>query len=251
MSTRAADRRRIQWLREMLRGYLQGRYCPERGARSCTPCPPGTRGRRFSNVCSPCLPGFNTFSSGQRECRKVGAPCPSNLFETRDGDCTFCSFGFFLNVTSLTCQTCPPGTISPGGMVRRCRMCPPDQEPNIDRNMCLCNGGMAFDEDGKCQKCPAGTFTNNNFSVRCPEGLMPNIPRFGEREEANGCVLPTTGCPPGYVRQDVGLSRGPIFGCRRIACRVGTPEAMSTRPVQPRWYYHRMFDVPQWNAEKY
>jgi len=77
-----------------------------------------------------------------------------------------------------------------------------------------------------CERCPRGTVSSESGTecVRWPEGLMPNIPVFDEEEEANGCVLPTKGCPPGYVRQDVGSTNGPIFGCRRIACRVGTPE---------------------------
>ena len=61
---------------------------------------------------------------------------------------------------------------------------------------------------------------------------MPNIALFEIEEETVGCVDVRTGCPFGWKCQEIGTTIGPVFGCRRVICTVGTmPEDIGRKCV--------------------
>lgn len=242
------------------RGFIS----TKEGSTSCKPCPRGTKPNGFrQSKCVPCPDGSTTMERGAPFCRKIGLPCRTGFFETKSGDCNTCPQGYRYNQEEVTCEKCPADSVSRGRLQKNCRKCPSGQRSSFDGLECICQEGEQFAEDGTCEKCPKGTFLNNNYigfggcikcqmgffadkrgslnckpcprgtaaseegSIRCEKcgpAMMPNVPLFDPEEEAHGCVSNTTGCPIGWVRQEVGATRGPIFGCRRISCRVGTPE---------------------------
>ena len=240
-----------------------GSISTKEGSTSCKPCPKGTRPNGFRrSKCVPCPDGATTMTPGAPYCRRIGLPCPAGFFETKSGDCDTCPEGYRYNSEENSCEKCAVGSVSRGRLQAKCRKCPAGQQPDYFRRECICQEGEQFADDGKCEKCPKGTFINNQYigfdgcvkcevgffadergslnCKPCPRGtaaseegstrceicgpdLMPNVPRSDPEEEANACVARTTGCPLGWVRKDIGATTGPIFGCKRISCRVGTP----------------------------
>lgn len=226
---------------------------------SCEPCR-----RRFftrnpaSSRCIRCPQGFETRGRGASICRRIGAACPSNSIENRNGDCVTCSFGFKLNLSTESCELCPEGSFSIGGITTECRRCPDISIPSKDGCRCPertewrngrcrgcrrgtsgrfgicgpCENGFHAPRRGmsSCSRCPQGMISESERGsvrcIRCPNGTVPggNPPR---------CVVPITGCPPGFTRSG---RRCNVFECpegsfllRRRECRSCQPGSRSAR----------------------
>ncbi len=206
-----------------------GTYQPSTGSIDCLPCPNGTTNALIGQwSCSLCLPGRypQTPTSGCFLC----LPGTSSL--TGDQSCSECASGLVaLQAGSPGCFSCPFGqsAVSPSGPCLPCTQ-----------------KGYFIDGVGKCQPCPAGTFSTGSGCVQCSAGQWSNLASI----ECSSCPLGMIGtnpasdlchiCPPGSVRFDRfqegcatclpgTFSSDPTLAC--VACIPGTsqPNAGKTK----------------------
>lgn len=174
--------------------------------RTCEECPPGSTSRgRLETKCQVCPPGARPNIELEGACI-----CDDGMALTREGACQKCPPGSFSRSNFLTsigrdvvvlCTECPPGTFQDEAGASDCKPCPSD----------------SIATERGASKCE-----------RCPRGLVPSFgARFSEEQNNILCVLPTTGCPPGFRRnpRPVGVLRFDtmLFGCDRIPCLSDTP----------------------------
>lgn len=241
----------------------------------CRPCPVGTfrNVAEYSSDCKPCKDGRSTAAPGGMFCRHDGEPCPSDTYKADDGNCKFCDRGYRFVPDKNTCEKCPRGFISVGGLTTVCRKCPSNMRPDVDQRVCVCaagkylagnrciscpkgtetgvaytlfrscfpcTGGVAPREGSAvCKPCPLGLIPNENSTAcaECPKGLMPNI--LDESDSGNTqCVVPQTRCPPLTRRTTVGAGYS-FFGCEDISCTRESDESdlgVTCKGCEPGYY---------------
>ena len=170
----------------------------------CRTCPVGFR-RKDSDECSPCPDGLTTASRGARFCRKLDFPCPSSMFENKNGDCEKCAAGYRLNRAKRICQKCPLGSVGKGGLEEKCTTCPTGQSPDTSGRACRCPDGYFPNEEGICKMCPPGTFKNVRivflpFSAKCDKC---DLGTFSDSFGTVNCKP----CPIGTVADKRGATR--------------------------------------------
>ncbi|TDL24274.1 hypothetical protein BD410DRAFT_115549 [Rickenella mellea] len=199
---------------------------PASNAKSCSTCPRGTAPNQDSSACVPIPPQCSAGSflkDGHCE------PCPAGKYSLADAmSCTDCPAGTFSTGGAAQCSRCPNGAISgagaqsctqcPGGSIpasngKSCSTCPRGTAPNQDSSACVptapqCPAGK-FSSDGRCQPCPAGTFSREPGSTSCEECPEDTYSASG----ATSCQH----CEPGH-----GCGRrSPPGQCKPKGCKPG------------------------------
>lgn len=108
----------------------------------------------------------------------AGLTCsPGNFID--DGNCVECSVGkYVLNETADECTNCPANTYSVSG--RSCILCPAGYTSEAGSGFCsectgtTCCEGLGL-QDGTCELCLQGTYSNNNQCETCPAGHVPIV----------------------------------------------------------------------------
>lgn len=180
---------------------------------ACKSCMGGERLDSKLKICVKCSKG--TVSPGGssttcERCDKVSIPsegglqceCPTGWTYYPDGSCRECPAGRHVEDHLLTfddhdksksCNECPDGTFSTGGVEGACKICPDGFEPNSGKT--------------GCQPCAAGLRTYV----------------FSDLYSTSRCVDPKTNCPPGEDRVSVGNDNR-LFECGPKICPKSTDE---------------------------
>ncbi|KAL0214678.1 hypothetical protein P9112_006862 [Eukaryota sp. TZLM1-RC] len=158
----------------------------------CIICPVGYYQNETIHMepCKPCPEGTWSYNLGSSMC----TPCPVGTFRLDDDECQPCpARTFAANISSTYCDACPPRQIS-----------------NLQRDDCVCEGGMVpyYDEFGEmdCERCPQGIlcFGHNETCVlegywRPPsEDLISNLQNIYEctlGDCMGGCFAFLAGLP--------------------------------------------------------
>lgn len=111
-------------------------------------------------------------------------PCPEGSIVSEDY-CVSCTPGSHLTRFSdgrIGCTSCPNNAYSPGGLVWSCTTCPNNFRRAKDFISCSCTASNArghyIDSNGRCSKCPAGTYADNDHDEEihkckpCPAGTF-------------------------------------------------------------------------------
>lgn len=218
-------------------------YVSKPGSTSCKPCLSGTVARgTFKAKCAPCPEGTTSNGPGATRCRPIGSTsCPNNTFENANGDCQRCRNNFRYNKETQTCEPCPPGSFSKGGLRTECKTCPSGQrleEGGSSTLDCRCPKEGTFSAGDKCKPCPRGTYGSfltlpSKFGcIKCSMGTFSNkvgstsctpcpFGTFSDAEGAKRCKK----CPRGFVPSRV-VRDDELVGstsCMAIAtgCRPG------------------------------
>lgn len=205
----------------------------------CFKCNPGTYVSNIvnwnyaidSHVCKPCPEGTNIIGFGKPMCRKTGEKCPKGTFEDDDGDWILCDRRHRFDSTIKKCIKCGETSVGSGGLSEKCFSC--GSNSRFYEDQCECVGGYEL-QNGRCVKCPAGSFRSHNWlnlksslcgfnkiseegaggCMECPYGTYANkkrtacvrVPKCGKGlvipvihgtfSTQNTCVSAITGCPP-------------------------------------------------------
>lgn len=228
-------------------------YSDSRSTR-CRRCPPGTFlyddtiGDAFS--CERCRNGTITYGHSKSLCRKIGGDCPNNSFKDADGDCDRCFPNEYRNMRLKRCVPCPPHTWSRGGVVTKCSVCQPGQDPTFDRywikTPCTCPEGQV-NRNGKCVKCPSGTYHESYYEqcIQCqPDEFSHAGASSCEKCPAGTTSLRTKGksckrlpvCPTGYVVSPLFYENLALDVCvsRTPGCPKGSKNIAKSFTEQPR-----------------
>lgn len=175
----------------------------------CVPCPRGQYSR--FGECNLCPKGYMANGPGAGFCKRVGGPCPSTAFTKKNGDCLSCQPRERFNREAGSCDVCPPGSVSSGGLTEVCTPCPEGRFPSLNGETCICKAGMEPDGAG-CRNCLPGFFKTysgvwDKDCLPCPRGMYS----VGGAEK---CSL----CPRG--RETLYEATTGVDGCK--ACQNGT-----------------------------
>ncbi|PXF43231.1 Signal peptide, CUB and EGF-like domain-containing protein 3 [Gracilariopsis chorda] len=208
------------------------------------PCPDGLiyAGNRNDICISPqtgCLPGLIPKilpnSGGFLEaCVKPDGtlPCPPGTVANQLSHCVSCSPGSVVATDPsgrVYCKTCPSNAYSPGGIARTCTTCSKGFRRDKYGTGCSCTArnapGHYVDSNGRCTKCPVGTYANNKHDEEirecksCPAGTFNN--QIGQNS-CNLCQVnkfsdvratQCRSCPAGTVSYGLGeASCVPVLG---------------------------------------
>lgn len=190
------------------------------------PCPDGlVRQGLRSDLCvsaqTGCRPGLvpKIGSDGYRRgCVKPDGtvPCPKGTIR-KGNRCLSCHPGGYLRTAPsgrVYCTPCPKNAFSPGGVVYSCTTCPNNFRRARDFVSCSCTArnarGHFIDSNGRCTKCPAGTYANNNRDEEIHECKPCPAGTFSDESGQTSCTL----CPANMF-SDRGATQ-----CR--ACPAGT-----------------------------
>lgn len=200
---------------------FENSVAPRAGMSECMLCPPGTRQplqgqtkceafscpkgtvRRDVRCIEPasnCPPDHDRVEDGYAlfECQPKS--CPRGLFLGRpfpfaaSKTCMECQQNERYDAERRKCIQCRNSEVSAGGLVQTCTKCPRGEVGESGR--CKCFGGKRI-VNGKCRKCPAGSFTRSSGDVGClpcPAGTT------GARDRPFGCVK----CPVGEFSDTAG-----------------------------------------------
>lgn len=181
----------------------RGSVAPNAGMKRCTPCPEGTRqdgdGQTTCNRLN-CRKGV-VLNSEKSACIDPATSCPpdyslivgSDLISvcnpntcpprTRrtynpDGSvlsvsCDTCSEGFIFDTKNNDCKFCGDNAVSNGVSDTTCTKCPEGYSAS-QRSKCLCGSGRQV-LNGKCVKCPRGSFRvdiSADGCLPCPAGTF-------------------------------------------------------------------------------
>lgn len=152
-----------------------------------------------ASKCKGCFPGLYQNQVAQADCKV----CPLGYFQNMNSqeNCQICSVGTYASTTGLSsCEKCPSGTYSTeiGAQdINVCQDCPVNTYETPARSHCeLCEIGFTSQsrasnctecpssgsccdgyglEDGECQQCLAGNFSNNGTCEVCPSGYVSTI----------------------------------------------------------------------------
>lgn len=227
-------------------------YAPKAGMAGCLTCPSGTsqplRGQTKCNQVAPCRKGL--IKSAEEVCVEPATNCPPNHrrlvedeFETPHCNPLTCPEGtrmirpydysgsvecgvcekterYIPNIKK--CKFCRPNEFTDGDLSQECKKCPNGMEP-FDGE-CKC-GGARHMVNGKCVRCPKGTFGYNQVG-----GCEPCV--AGTFSSTRGVFESCTKCPAGKISGPGASSCKPCpkgtvsFGVGDSACvRVGSLSA--------------------------
>lgn len=198
---------------------------------TAAPCPPGfvrdvnidyygTFGPCISEQTG-CLPGLvpRIDSEGRlASCRNPDGTryCPEGTIVS-GSRCVSCTPGSYLKKYSsgrIDCIRCPKNAHSPGGLVWKCTTCPNNFRRAKDFISCSCTAtnarGHYIDSRGRCSKCPAGTYANNNHEEEIHECKPCPAGTFNAETGQSSCKL----CPANS------FSNAGATQCRK--CPAGT-----------------------------
>lgn len=146
----------------------------------CVGCPAGTfKKQRGLEGCLPCGRGMYSMG-GMARCVK----CGNGTGLMRDGGCRACSAGTFYDEAAGGCRVCEAGSFAMGRHVRRsCFRCAGNAYSAAGANRCVvCPIGKALDRDGRCVVCGEGKRYERG-SMRC---VMCRAGFYGRGGEVNG-----------------------------------------------------------------
>ncbi|KAI0565508.1 Tyrosine-protein kinase ephrin type A/B receptor-like protein [Gracilaria domingensis] len=162
------------------------------GLSECMSCPPNMT---FTDgECTPCPPGTFANRPGADMCRHIDEPCETDFFRNAFGDCQTCPTGWRYDSDSRTCQICPPGHVSKGGLCSECVKCENNLHPSPSRHECGCREGHFLDkENNLCVECWPGSFASQSFHKRLC--LLCHLGTFTNSRGSRRCEE----CPPGLA----------------------------------------------------
>lgn len=120
-----------------------------------------------SMICYKCAEGY-VLSANYKSCLAdcIAANC-TKCFETANGYCEICDYGFYVNETTYACHTCPISNCKTCDH-RLCFECMVGYQLVPDGSQCLsyvCEGDLVF--NGFSCSCPQGTYFANNSCKTC------------------------------------------------------------------------------------
>lgn len=211
------------------------------GMKACTPCPKGSRqprlGQRKCLKFPPCRRGL--ISSDNFGCVNPETNCPPKYMRVQEADafpadcrprtcppglallqnrfCGVCAKGEYYDAQFEFCRSCSEDETSNGGLTRTCTSCSDGMLGAGGR--CLCIGQREM-KNGKCTKCPKGTY---GFEDR--SGCEPCHPgTFSDREGASKC----RNCRAGTFTDEAGSSS--CKPCPSGTTTFGQGESECVRP---------------------
>lgn len=182
-------------------GYFECTPCPagwvsRRGQEECLVCPVGNF-LDDNNECSSCPPGTGSSTLNSKECTTCAKGSARSF---RDGPCAECEPGYFAaDQGQERCRFCPVKTYSSDRGATECTPCPPRAKAggrnathcffdgDLAARNCAPGQGLPLGAD-KCQRCPAGTFSDSARATPCEQCTGNQIPNAAR----TGCE-----CPPG------------------------------------------------------
>ncbi|KAL2295830.1 hypothetical protein Nmel_017354, partial [Mimus melanotis] len=156
------------------------------------------------------------------------------------GNCLECPAGSYCPGGRAAPRKCPQGTaneLTAQGNLSACQPCPPGQQPNPSRSLCVTCTPLSAEDSRPCQPCPAGQFCPDGLEVPpCPAGSFK--PKDGVPRASNNSLLLPGLCPKILI---LGWLRSPsrswlvfevpcwVF----LPCWSQIPSALPARDTQP------------------
>ncbi|CAD7925590.1 unnamed protein product, partial [Amoebophrya sp. A25] len=147
------------------------------GAKTCTPCPPGTAANSTLNVCALCPIGYFSADGGKTSVDGRCTACPVDTVSIPDRtECRKCGPGSM--AIDEQCMRCPAGYVSTGGA--DCTECPAGEQPDPKGEKCMpCQMGFfKGDGDKECRPCQGLTISlqyGAKTCDTCPDGKQPSV----------------------------------------------------------------------------
>jgi hypothetical protein len=201
---------------------------------ACLACEAGTFAPAGSTVCTPCLPGSFTNTTGQADCMLA----PPGTFIRGNGSTTLeaCGPGFYTDQLGATrCEACVPGTFSRAAHAVACLPCPVGTASNTSGNLACTDTAVGFYQDtpGAVNgvPCPAGTFNGLTGATKASACLTCSAGQYQPHKGSALCLVCPVGmyqdaigktdcllCPSGTYNTRVGATA--LNDC--LACPIGT-----------------------------
>jgi hypothetical protein len=149
------------------------------GSVSCSACPAGQFADASigASTCQKCPVGTFNENEGKTVCRNCEAGSSTS---SRGGSvqCSACPAGRFHNLTTLECQPCPVGYVSPTDGRVSCKACSPGQFSSL-------NGSVG------CVDCPSGRYTNTHGASTCTPCPKHNLAASSGATFCSDCTTET------------------------------------------------------------
>jgi hypothetical protein len=199
---------------------VAGKYKPSLGNEDCTRCGPSTYSSTtgLTLLCTPCPQntgascigcssltqctcdaGYTGVETNACTACDAGTVKQSHGFSGRSA-CVKCGTGTYSSIVGArTCAACPLGTYSNRNGSSVCIVCDTGTTSSPDRTQCIvCAEGTQASNNGTCQDCSKGYYSNsesNRRCVECPRGFYSDAPA------AKICTA-CRACPDGYYRRN-------------------------------------------------
>jgi len=142
-------------------------YVPNDTGDGCWKCEMGKFALYSASECIPCPDGFVSPPTGERDyCQVCSA---GTVSDATHSNCNECPAGKFSGTAASVCEACELGKFNNVVNQPACKLCPANEESQIDFTDCQCKHGFVLDTNTTRCVCPPG-FTYD-FGACVPCGL--------------------------------------------------------------------------------